>query len=87
MKVWIKNHRYIFNKYRDTIKCVLECIDESPIVKQIEYEEKTLDKSKEKIEVNMYDFPICRKRRPRDYKAVSKRHKIYRGELLRVSKP
>lgn len=35
MKVWIENHRYIFNKYRDTIKCVLECIDESPIVKQM----------------------------------------------------
>lgn len=35
MKVWIKTIDAFFNKYRDTIKCVLECIDESPIVKQM----------------------------------------------------
>lgn len=35
MKVWIKSYRYIFNKYRDTIKCVLECVEESPIARQM----------------------------------------------------
>lgn len=35
MKIWNKSHGYIFNKYRDTIKCVLECVDESPMARQM----------------------------------------------------
>ena len=35
MKVWNKSHRYIFNKYRDVIKCVLEHTDERLIVRQL----------------------------------------------------
>lgn len=35
MKVWNRSHGYIFNQYRDTVKCVLECIDESPIARQM----------------------------------------------------
>lgn len=35
MKVWNKYHRYIFNQYRDVIKCVLEHIDERLIVRQL----------------------------------------------------
>ena len=35
MKAWTKGRAYIFNKYRDTVKCVLECVDESPIVRQM----------------------------------------------------
>ena len=35
MKVWTKGRAYIFNKYRDTVKCVLECVDELPIVRQM----------------------------------------------------
>ena len=35
MKVWNRSRGYIFNKYRDTVKCVLECLDELPIVRQM----------------------------------------------------
>ena len=35
MKVWTKGRAYIFNQYRDTVKCVLECVDESPIARQM----------------------------------------------------
>lgn len=35
MKVWTKGRAYIFNQYRDTVKCVLECVDELPIVRQM----------------------------------------------------
>ena len=35
MKAWTKGRAYIFNKYRDTVKCVLECVDESPIARQM----------------------------------------------------
>lgn len=35
MKVWNRYHRYIFNQYRDVIKCVLEYIDERLIVRQL----------------------------------------------------
>ena len=35
MKVWTKGRAYIFNQYRDTVKCALECVDELPIVRQM----------------------------------------------------
>lgn len=35
MKVWNRSRGYIFNKYRDTVKCVLECLDELPIARQM----------------------------------------------------
>lgn len=35
MKVWNRSHGYIFNKYRDAVKCVLECVDELPIARQM----------------------------------------------------
>ena len=35
MKVWTKGRGYIFNQYRDTVKCVLECVDELPIARQM----------------------------------------------------
>ena len=35
MKVWTKGRGYIFNQYRDTVKRVLECVDESPIARQM----------------------------------------------------
>ena len=35
MKVWTKGRAYIFNKYRDTVKCVLERLDELPMVRQM----------------------------------------------------
>ena len=35
MKIWNRSHGYIFNKYRDTVKCVLECVDELPIVREM----------------------------------------------------
>ena len=35
MKVWNRSHGYVFNKYRDTVKCVLERLDELPIVRQM----------------------------------------------------
>lgn len=35
MKVWTKGRGYIFNQYRDTVKRVLECVDELPIARQM----------------------------------------------------
>lgn len=35
MKVWTKGRGYIFDQYRDTVKRVLECVEESPIARQM----------------------------------------------------
>lgn len=35
MKVWTKCRAYIFNQYRDTVKRVLEGVEESPIARQM----------------------------------------------------
>ena len=41
MKVWTKGRAYIFNQYRDTVKRVLECVEESPIARQMARLEET----------------------------------------------
>lgn len=57
MKVWNRSHGYIFNKYRDTVKCVLERVDELPIARQMARLGETSE---------VYKCRICKRSSPMD---------------------